>query len=51
LAAEEPSAIKDAYLIVRENKLMQANREYCRPLSAPSKRDKLNGNTEYLDLF
>ncbi|CAL3972773.1 unnamed protein product [Diplocarpon coronariae] len=25
LAAEEPSAIKDAYLIVRENKLMQAN--------------------------
>lgn len=27
LAAEEPSAIKDAYLIVRENKLMQANRE------------------------
>lgn len=28
LAADEPSAIKDAYLIVRENKLMQANREY-----------------------
>lgn len=28
LAAEEPSAIKDAYLIVRENKLMQANREF-----------------------
>ena len=27
LAAEEPSAIKDAYLIVRENKLMQANRK------------------------
>ncbi|RQM05257.1 hypothetical protein DH86_00001793 [Scytalidium sp. 3C] len=25
LAAEEPSAIKDAYLIVRENKLMEAN--------------------------
>ncbi|RDW82007.1 non-specific serine protein kinase-2 [Coleophoma cylindrospora] len=25
LAANEPSAIKDAYLIVRENKLMQAN--------------------------
>jgi carbon catabolite-derepressing protein kinase len=32
LAAEEPSAIKDAYLIVRENKLMQANREYLFPL-------------------
>ena len=28
LAAEEPSAIKDAYLIVRENKLMQANRKH-----------------------
>jgi hypothetical protein len=28
LAAEEPSAIKDAYLIVRENKLMQANRKF-----------------------
>ena len=27
LAADEPSAIKDAYLIVRENKLMQANRK------------------------
>lgn len=27
LAAEEPSAIKDAYSIVRENKLMQANLE------------------------
>lgn len=27
LAANEPSAIKDAYLIVRENKLMQANRK------------------------
>lgn len=27
LEAEEPSAIKDAYLIVRENKLMQANRK------------------------
>ncbi|RKF61940.1 Sucrose non-fermenting protein kinase 1 [Erysiphe neolycopersici] len=25
LAAEQPSAIKDAYLLVRENKLMQAN--------------------------
>jgi carbon catabolite-derepressing protein kinase len=28
LAADEPSAIKDAYLIVRENKLMQANRKH-----------------------
>jgi carbon catabolite-derepressing protein kinase len=28
LAAEEPSAIKDAYMIVRENKLMQDNRTY-----------------------
>jgi len=27
LAAEEPSAIKDAYLIVRENKLMESNRK------------------------
>lgn len=31
LAAEEPSAIKDAYLIVRENKLMQANRKIHNP--------------------
>jgi carbon catabolite-derepressing protein kinase len=28
LEAEEPSAIKDAYMIVRENKLMAANRTY-----------------------
>lgn len=28
LEAEEPSAIKDAYMIVRENKLMQANRKF-----------------------
>lgn len=27
LQSEEPSAIKDAYMIVRENKLMEANRE------------------------
>ncbi|OTB07007.1 hypothetical protein M426DRAFT_54380 [Hypoxylon sp. CI-4A] len=27
LEADEPSAIKDAYMIVRENKLMQVNRE------------------------
>ena len=26
LEADEPSAIKDAYMIVRENKLMQVNR-------------------------
>lgn len=29
LEAAEPSAIKDAYMIVRENKLMQINRESC----------------------
>lgn len=28
LEASEPSAIKDAYMIVRENKLMQVNRKY-----------------------
>jgi carbon catabolite-derepressing protein kinase len=28
LQSEEPSAIKDAYMIVRENKLMQVNREF-----------------------
>ena len=28
LEAEEPSAIKDAYMIVRENKMMQGNRKY-----------------------
>lgn len=28
LAADEPSAIKDAYMIVRENKLMQDNRTF-----------------------
>lgn len=28
LEADEPSAIKDAYMIVRENKLMQTNRKY-----------------------
>jgi len=31
LEAEEPSAIKDAYMIVRENKLMQTNRESLPP--------------------
>lgn len=33
LNASEPSAIKDAYLIVRENKLMEANRQspFCAP--------------------
>lgn len=35
LEADEPSAIKDAYMIVRENKLMQNNRE-CSPLALPS---------------
>lgn len=33
LEAEEPSAIKDAYMIVRENKLMQVNRESLNPPS------------------
>ncbi|ROW08205.1 hypothetical protein VPNG_06947 [Cytospora leucostoma] len=32
LEAAEPSAIKDAYMIVRENKLMQVNRKYSLPL-------------------
>lgn len=32
LEAEEPSAIKDAYMIVRENKLMQVNRESITPV-------------------
>ncbi|KAK4452404.1 putative serine/threonine protein kinase [Podospora aff. communis PSN243] len=32
LEADEPSAIKDAYMIVRENKLMQNNRKF-RPVS------------------
>lgn len=31
LEAAEPSAIKDAYMIVRENKLMQVNRKSCPP--------------------
>lgn len=34
LEADEPSAIKDAYMIVRENKLMQVNRKYL-PYSPP----------------
>ena len=29
LVKNEPNAIKDAYLIVRENQIMQANRMYC----------------------
>ncbi len=33
LDADEPSAIKDAYMIVRENKLMQINRTYMSPQS------------------
>jgi len=48
LAAEEPSAIKDAYLIVRENKLMQANREYLCPLLL---RPVRNVFFEYLHSF
>jgi carbon catabolite-derepressing protein kinase len=34
LGADEPSAIKDAYMIVRENKLMQVNRECQAPVVA-----------------
>lgn len=34
LEANEPSAIKDAYMIVRENKLMQVNRKSWFPLSS-----------------
>jgi carbon catabolite-derepressing protein kinase len=33
LEAPEPSAIKDAYLIVRENTLMQSNRKFISPAS------------------
>ncbi|KIN05618.1 hypothetical protein OIDMADRAFT_114266 [Oidiodendron maius Zn] len=40
LAADEPSAIKDAYLIVRENKLMQANRKLLLLLSFTTSTDK-----------
>lgn len=32
LEANEPSAIKDAYMIVRENKLMQVNRKFRLPI-------------------
>ena len=39
LAAEEPSAIKDAYLIVRENKLMQANRKSSFSIIAVNRRN------------
>lgn len=35
LEADEPSAIKDAYMIVRENKLMQTNRKCSLPASRP----------------
>lgn len=35
LGADEPSAIKDAYMIVRENKMMQVNRELA-PYETPS---------------
>lgn len=45
LLSEEPSAIKDAYMIVRENKIMQANREslhcngtWCNEFSNPRGR-------------
>lgn len=34
LQSDEPSAIKDAYMIVRENKLMRVNRESLPPLLA-----------------
>lgn len=38
LEADEPSAIKDAYMIVRENKLMQVNRKLARISQAFSGR-------------
>lgn len=34
LARDEPSAIKDAYLIVRENQIMKANRKWTSPAQA-----------------
>lgn len=48
LAADEPSAIKDAYLIVRENKLMAENRESSRhrtisTLTSPAKLADVDG--------
>jgi carbon catabolite-derepressing protein kinase len=49
LQAEEPSAIKDAYLIVRENKLMQQkNRELFRLIKIPCLTKKLQ--LDYQDL-
>ena len=35
LARDEPSAIKDAYLIVRENQIMKANRKWTSLAQAP----------------
>lgn len=46
LGADEPSAIKDAYMIVRENKLMQVNRESnCISHNPFPRRDALDGLT------
>jgi carbon catabolite-derepressing protein kinase len=52
LGADEPSAIKDAYMIVRENKLMQVNRK-CYPyhlqlLLAPFPRCSSRISTKYV---
>jgi carbon catabolite-derepressing protein kinase len=51
LAAEEPSAIKDAYLIVRENKLMQANRKYFTFVFLPCRGCLSEGMNHYLQAF
>ncbi|KAI9687398.1 MAG: Protein kinase [Bogoriella megaspora] len=48
LAKDEPNAIKDAYLIVRENQIMQQNREY---LYARSLLDRQNMLTVGLALL
>lgn len=48
LEAAEPSAIKDAYMIVRENKLMQVNRKYPFPPSGPVPASVTNINPALL---
>ncbi|TVY31070.1 Sucrose non-fermenting protein kinase [Lachnellula hyalina] len=46
LAADEPSAIKDAYLIVRENKLMQANRKHLQETQLVSAQETPDGTSQ-----
>jgi len=46
LQSEEPSAIKDAYMIVRENKMMQVNRE---SLAAPCRSQLMLTSSENPD--